>query len=465
MYVMRSEFLRAICGGLIFAFLSLLIVLPQAYATVPLVALVVAACGLLLGSARTPSRLRLDREDGWMLLAFLLFSGLWLLDIGRTGQWPVGEGGQGVGLPLWPLLACLLLVWFRWFPPHPLFLWWGLACGALGAGSIALYERLWLGVGRASNGMNAIPFGNLSLLLGVLSLLAVLWGIRCSFGRLNNLLFWSLLATISGLLGSLLSGTRGGWIALPMLLLLVYRASREIVSTRWRNVLLGFVAVMLVGVAMLPQSGVGHRASLAISNVTEYWHQNERGTSVGLRLEMWRGGALLIVAKPWFGWGEGGTESAIADLVEAEVLHFGVIQYDQLHSDIIDTTARRGVLGLSSLLMLYLVPICLNWRRLRSPVYTRRTRILAAAGVIVPVAFFDFGLTQSMLRDVRGLSGYLGLCVAFWAVLRAYEANVISHQSELSERCAKHGGDAGGSASAASSPRSTWSRASRRIGR
>ncbi|WP_280564174.1 hypothetical protein [Chromohalobacter sp. 48-RD10] len=48
---------------------------------------------------------------------------------------------------------------------------------------------------------------------------------------------------------------------------------------------------------------------------------------------------------------------------------------------------------------------------------------------VVPLAFLDFGLTQSMLRDVRGLSGYLELCPGCWAVLRREEARWIRPSS------------------------------------
>ena len=98
-------------------------------------------------------------------------------------------------------------------------------------------------------------------------------------------------------------------------------------------------------------------------------------------------------------------------------LHSGVSYYDQLHSDLIDTAARRGLVGLASLLMLYGVPLLLFARALRGrPDAT--TRALAVAGLVVVVAFIGFGLTQSMLRDARGLAGYLGLITACWCLLR-----------------------------------------------
>lgn len=202
-------------------------------------------------------------------------------------------------------------------------------------------------------------------------------------------------------------------------LLLVYRAARDLLSPRWRHGLAG--VLMLTVTVLLPQSGVTQRVALGVSDVQRYWQQEARDTSVGLRLEMWRGGARLFREKPLLGWGEGRLEQAIDALVEQGTLHPGVGHHDQLHSDLIDTAARRGLVGVTVLVMLYALPLWLFWRWLRRPGADPGTQVLAAAGMMVPVAFIDFGLTQSMLRDVRGLSGYLGLCIACWVALRAHE--------------------------------------------
>src|SRR5699024_3866856 len=105
------------------------------------------------------------------------------------------------------------------------------------------------------------------------------------------------------------------------------------------------------------------------------------------------------------------------ELVDQGLIHRGVERYDQLHSDLIDTTARRGLVGLASLLLLYGLPLMLFARRL-SPDRSSEVRALALSGVAVVAAFVDFGLTQSLLRDVHGLAGYFGLIAGCWLLLR-----------------------------------------------
>ena len=189
---------------LLFSFLSLLLVFHGAYAILPLVASGLALLCVFFWIVNRDSRWRLDREDGAFLLALLVFAAVWLGDVWRTGVWPVGEGNQGVGLPLWPVLAALVLVAWRQVPPRPGFWWWGVAFGALLVGGIAAYEHWWLGRWRVGNGINAIPFGNLALLLGALSLAGLVclpsarWWLRLAF----------VLAAVGGLLASVLSALR-----------------------------------------------------------------------------------------------------------------------------------------------------------------------------------------------------------------------------------------------------------------
>lgn len=98
---------------LLFPFLSLLLVFRYAYAVLPLLAAELALLCVLFWMVNRESRWRLDREDGAFLLALLVFVAVWLGDVWRTGVWPVGKGNQGVWLPLWPVLAPLVMVAWR----------------------------------------------------------------------------------------------------------------------------------------------------------------------------------------------------------------------------------------------------------------------------------------------------------------------------------------------------------------
>lgn len=422
---------------LLFAFVASLLLVSWGYALVPLMAASLALVGLLTLGREV--RGVLDREDGLWLLVLLAYAGLWLWDVSRTGTWPVGEGNRGVLLPLWPLLTAGLLVWLRARPPSRMGWWLGLMVSGLGVAAIAFYERFVLGDYRADNGMNAIPFGNLSLLVGFLALAAMLGRLSRRPPRPSTWLTVMLgLAALGGFAASLLSGTRGGWVAVPLLAWLGYRAFR-VVFPRRQIRLVAAVSVLLLGglVAMTAITGYGvsDRIAKAVDDVEDYFLEEDTGSSVGLRLEMWQAGAWLFIDRPLLGWGEGRLQEARDDLVAQGRLNPGVSHYDQLHSDIIDTAARRGLVGVGVLLMLYGVPAWLFARYLRR-CRDAQGRTLALSGLMISVAFVDFGLTQSMLRDVRGLSGYLGLSMACWVLLKA-RLTVLRQRSTASMPRAK----------------------------
>lgn len=421
-YGQGNDFWRDANTFLLGAFVSLLILVPWGYQAVPLVALALAFAGVVLHRGLASFQMGiLDREDRLCLLSWVLFSALWCWDLARSDMLTAPVPG-GWLMPLWPLLAALLLMWWRVYSPLRLGWWLGLIIGGAGAGCIAVYERFVLGAYRADNAMNAIPFGNLSLLIGILALVAMLGRLPRPLAALSWLIPLLGLAAVAGLAASLLSGTRGGWVAVPLLAWVSYRAFRSVFSRRQRLLIAGSFWLLIAGLTAMTaitDYGVQQRAERAINDIRVYLVEGDGGSSVGLRLEMWRAGGQMLLQKPLLGWGESGLVQARDEMVADGTLHPAALHHDQLHSDLVDTAARRGLAGVVTLLGLYGVPAWLFIRHL-SRACDARTRTLALSGLLVVIAFVGFGLTQSMLRDVRGLSGYLGLVLACWVLLKAH---------------------------------------------
>ncbi|CAM3945280.1 hypothetical protein VRRI112168_07300 [Vreelandella rituensis] len=89
------------------------------------------------------------------------------------------------------------------------------------------------------------------------------------------------------------------------------------------------------------------------------------------------------------------------------VIHPFVTRYGHAHNEIIDAWARRGVIGLIVLLALYLIPMKFFARHFDSP--DLELRSLAVAGVLLSVAYIEFGLSQAFLTHNSGV-----MMFAFW---------------------------------------------------
>ena len=388
-------------------FLAGLVILPLGYAAFAALVVVLALPGALLPRGGV----RLCPEDRWLLLALLLFGLHLVLDAWRIGV-PVGHQTAST-LPWWPLLAALMLVAWRRLPPVGVALWWGAALGALAACGIVLVRWLALGVDRVHvPGINAIPFGNLSLMLGVLSLV---WALRRSQ---MPLLFGA--AALAGLVASLLSGTRGGWVTLPVVAVVLFLCQGAEIRRLWSAWLLPARLLTVAGVALFAAFAVWQvlpRAIALVDDLRGYVGQDVTRTSVGLRLDMWHAAWTLFLQKPLLGWGEGAMMPELRRLIAAGELneqarYFGF----QLHSDVLDTLARRGLLGLITLLLMYAVPLAGFVRRLKCADVDVRT--FALAGTLVVLMFAGFGLTQSQFRDERSFAAYLVLVVTCWVLMR-----------------------------------------------
>lgn len=368
----------------------------------------VGAVMLLLGSIillikRPP--LGVTRRDWLVIAAMLGYAAVSMLEV-----WWDGQSSSGFDKPSRFVLAIPAMLLVMAYPPKLSYLWAGLAIGAIGAGSWAGWQKLVEGEWRAGGYTHVIQFGNLSMLMGILCLAGLGWA--WVQPRRMPWLALLLVGALMGILGSLFSGSRGGWIGLPFVLLVLYRGyGRQLPSMLKIGALL---AVVIGGLLMyfLPQTGVQLRVHEAFNDVELYISDNNPSTSVGARFEMWKGASQLILEKPFTGWGENGYKQGMQALADKGVVHEIATNYGHAHNEFIDAFAKRGMVGLVVLLALYLVPMRLFARQMTAE--NLKLRSLAVAGVLLPVAFIDFGLTQVFLTHNSGVMMYAFLLAVLW---------------------------------------------------
>jgi len=408
----RMTAMHGLTGAGVLISLAWPVLVPGGYAWGPLI----LACLGLIAAPRWlwPGAVyhRLGRRGCGLMLVVLGVAATWLAMAGLHGE--VASLRVVVASMLLALPALLAL--HAWRPPLAV-LWAGLSVAATLSGAWALWQRLQLGAVRADghDPLHAILFGNLSLLAGGLCMAGVAW----SLGRPRQR-FWRgalLLGALGGIAASVLSGTRGGWLALPLILLLFQRGFVAWLPGRQQ------LAIWLGGILLLgalyavPHTGVQHRVALAADEVTHYLAGEPAATnSVITRLEMWRGTWRLIAERPLLGHGNAGYQEGMARLVEAGQVNASVLPHTHAHNDWLNTWVKLGLPGVLALVALYLLPLWLFRSGLRHPDIAHRS--LAVAGLLLPVAFLDFGLTYSFFAYSVGAGLYCGWLVILWTFYR-----------------------------------------------
>lgn len=399
--------LRRYASYTVAAAVALCLAIPSGYSYAPALLIL---CSIPILLIKRP-HLRLERSD-WLLIGTLLFYLVVSVVISAYHHLPSSSFEE----PSRFLVTIPVLLFLLAYPPREGYWWGALIVGTLAGGVLALWQVLVEGSARADGFMNSIQFGNLSLLMGVLCLTGIGWARQ----QRHATCWWVVLcvAAFAGAVASLVSGSRGGWLALPVMLVLLYWAYRRYLPKRTLAVALAVFIAGLIALYVIPQTGAQARIDRAITDFQDYSNGVNMSSSVGMRLEMWRAGTELAVKKPLLGWGESAYGKKLTGMIEDDRSRTIIDRYDHVHSDSLDAFLRRGLLGLFALLLVYAVPFVLFARKFMRG---GAGDAYAVAGMILVASIAIFGLTQAFFRHNSGVTVYLFYMVVLWTYLRAAE--------------------------------------------
>jgi O-antigen ligase len=359
-------------------------------------------CGRLLRACFPHTR--------WVLLAFLLQ----LTDIAWLAAYR-GHGITDLDGPVRMCMAVAAMLVVQAARPSGRCLWLGAAGGAVAALAFAAWQRLALGVERPGGLMNPITFGDLSLCLALLSLAGTANGRAAGEGGEGPRslpLRWIAAAGIAcGVVASLLTGSRGGWLALLLIaLLLVPLACRIGLLPRRLALGLALLACVLAAASWaIPRTGVRERVAIGVSDARLYLAGNPAPTSLSVRLELWKAGAMLVRERPWMGRDTRAYKRRMREWIAQGKLSpavFAPPEPPHLHNDVLQVLVTRGLTGLLAWGGILVAPACFFLGQLRvrrahaSPRHGAR-RAAALAGAMVVLAYAGFGLTEVIFWSMK----------------------------------------------------------------
>ncbi len=378
-----------------------------------LVLLLLCAIGAALNRQRAPHERfgALARQYG---KAYFAMASLLLSAIVSTLVW---NSGDASALDTPTRLAVFGLVFYAAMgaPQAMLRLFqWGCVAGALLAASmLAVALQANDGTRPLQVGFtNLLAFSNIALLLGLFSFLSTGWSNwQSRVGQVGVIL--KLTAGTAGLLASYASGSRGGWLALPLLALvsvLLYRCAHR------RKLFIVVIGAAALFSAFQYSPVVQDRAMQGMTEFSDYFAGRDLDSSVGTRLQLWKAAWLTFLDNPVFGVSRQNYQSAMAQMAERGVLTPQAAGFGHSHNEILYSLATLGLLGALSMLAIWLVPAVLYARAACSD--NPDKRVAGAMGLFLTLGFMVFGFTEVMFT--------VSMVAAFYTIVNATLLAIIA---------------------------------------
>jgi O-antigen ligase len=146
------------------------------------------------------------------------------------------------------------------------------------------------------------------------------------------------------------------------------------------------LSIALAGTSVVGWGKIEPRVNLAVKEVQAYFAGESYQTSVGYRLETYKGALLVLKEHPIYGVGVGHRAEAFANL-EARGLMRDLSMIYNAHNQIFEDGIDKGLIGIVSYLALMIFLLRHFYQRLpNSP--------MDAVGLMLIVGFATFGLTN-----------------------------------------------------------------------
>jgi O-antigen ligase len=395
----ESKIFRIIIYILIFAFTGLSNLVPHTGSAV-LVLLTLFGLPFCFSSKNRPEITREEKAVMWALTAFF---GVYLLSFSINGLLGNLEDPRMKYLDHRVRLLSIIPILFllKKIQIKEEILWYSVCSGALVTGIYAFISTLWLMPGeRVSGSYHSIAFGDLAIVMAFMSLVSIDFFIR----KHKTYVFIPLAAFLLGTVASLLSGSKGAWIALPAfaLILFFFLGDRMKIWLRISLFLLG--CILLFSTYHIPSTGVASRFQAMSKEWSDYKAGIRGPSSIGERMEGWKAAWRIYKQHPLTGAGIGNFKPIVLRMIADGEISDIITKYSQPHNLYLYIMAECGIIGLIAVLGVFIVPL---WVMVSYARKAHFRRDIAYGGIILIVGFIHFGLTESIFGRNINISFYV----------------------------------------------------------
>lgn len=357
----------------------------------------------------------LTKEEKWLIWTLLFYFSIFVL------SWLIHDGKiRELDNPSRAILLIPVFLLLLKTPPKLSTFLWSVPLGSVLAGFMAIYDKFILQSEAAfSSRIMYIQGGDIAMSLGLFSMAIALYFWQKTQRKQSAL---CILAALFGILGSVLSTARGGWPALPIILIALLWMYRRNLSKTFFITLIGLFVIAIIGITQMPNNRMSERFAAAQYDIQQYLEQGNGSTSVGARFDMWQSVFIMVQEKPILGWGTQGAGQKRHQLADQGVISQYAGQFTHAHNQYLDDLSKRGIVGLAAFLAIFVIPLRRFMQGLKSD--SAETKLIAALGTIHVLAVMIYSLSQSFFTHNSGNLFYFFLTIVWYALFTTQQGNI-----------------------------------------
>lgn len=223
--------------------------------------------------------------------------------------------------------------------------------------------------------------------------------------------FYQLLGLMAGLYLVLGSGTRGSWLAIPVIAIIWFALHYRDLNAQFLTIISLMALVGLLFIMWLFPH-VFERFTSGFVEISRWFNHENRDSSAGIRLSMWHIAWDLFRQQPLVGYGDQGFKIYLNSPFinpDATQIAKNTIRCCGPHNELLANMLRSGILGLLSVAGLFFVPLAIFMRYIKHPYNS--VKLAAQLGVIYIITTMICSLSMEVF-NLKYTASFYGLMMA-----------------------------------------------------
>ena len=403
----KEKYLKLFINTSIFCFFTLLLVFPKGYNYGSTALLVASVLFVFYSIYKKIKIIEIIKQNSsiFFVVSLYLLTALFFIVLH-------GDKFKLIDNPLRAFLFLSVIIFVIYTKAKFDVLLYCIPVGSFVAGLVALYQYYVLHLPSAFWEQMKIQSGDIAMSLGAFSFIIALYLFDIKKTR------FALVTAIAGLFGvlaSVLSFARGGWVGVPLIFVFVLYMYRNMISKKLLSVVV--LSILVGGISLSTNEQFVGRI-LDVKNNLSHYSQNSKDGSIGARLDMWKMGVDAFIEHPISGWSLKALDEYKKSLADKGIVSREFTVYSHLHNQFIDELAKKGILGGVAILGIFLVPLCSFYRKQKISTNNKKIKLLTTLGIVHVLSTMSYCLTQAFLTHNSGNIFYFFSLVLFWSFMQ-----------------------------------------------